>query len=382
MRYLLAFSVLLLLAGNAAADPMSGVRRIVFTGNSLTDGSAWCDWVVETLAANGHPNLVLFNAGVAGNSTAKLRARYAKDVLELRPDLVVVNVGTLDGKPPDDYRRDLGWIVEATRAAGARMVLMTPAPIRDTDRPTYRSPAYALVVRELAARHDCTVVDTQKVFDEGLAEGREMWGPDGVHHTIEAWRGMARAVLDALGCTAPLVEKTSLYPGAVTDWLIGPAVPWTNAAPVHLPNMPEDYDPIAAGKGAYPPVPEHFDGWRPYDREREIAETSWWQKCWLERGGVMPLGQHVSKDKPGTPSRDKGAFATAVVVSPEERQTTLHVGGSPPYAVWLNGQMVWNGHVLHGYHPSQDRVPVTLRKGENRIVVFTNWLFYVSVGEL
>ena len=61
---------------------------------------------------------------------------------------------------------------------------------------------------------------------------------------------MARAGLDVLGCHAPLVEKTSLYYGAITDWLIGPAVPWTNTAPVHLSNMPEDYDPIAAGKGA------------------------------------------------------------------------------------------------------------------------------------
>jgi hypothetical protein len=207
-----------------------------------------------------------------------------------------------------------------------------------------------------------------------------MWGPDGIHHTIDAWRGMARAVLDALGCRAPLVERTSLYPNAITDWLIGPAVPWKNTAPVRLPNMPEDYDPIAAGKGAYPPLPESFDGWRRYDREREIEETSWWQKCWLERGGVMPLGQHVNKDKPGVPSQTAGAYALAVVNSPEARKTTLHVGGAPPYAVWLNGTMVWNGHLLHGYHPSQDRIQVTLKKGENHIMVFSNWLFYVSLG--
>ncbi|MCG3149281.1 MAG: hypothetical protein PCFJNLEI_02741 [Verrucomicrobiae bacterium] len=374
--------LLMLLTGIAHAAPMTGVRRIVFCGNSLTDGSAWCDWVVETLQANGHPNLIMFNAGVAGNSTALLKARYHKDVLGVKPDLVVVNVGTVDNKPPEDYRRDLGALVEATRKTGAKMVLMTPAPIRNTNNPAYRSVVYTPVIHELAKQYDCLVVDTQAVFDKGLAEGKEMWGPDGVHHKIEAWRGMARAVLDVLDCRAPLIEKTSIYHNSIIDWVIGPAIPWTNSAPVHLKNMPEDYDPIAAGKGAYPPLPTNTDGWRQYDRKAEIAKTSWWQKCWLERGGVMPMGQDVVPGKPGSPSRDAGAFALAIIISDAEKQTTLHVGGSPPYAVWLNGQMVWNGHVLHGYHPSQDRLTVTLKKGKNRIFVFSNWLFHISLGEI
>ena len=55
---------------------MAGVKRIVFAGNSLTDGSAWCDWVIETLQANGYPDLILFNAGVAGDDTPRLKRRY------------------------------------------------------------------------------------------------------------------------------------------------------------------------------------------------------------------------------------------------------------------------------------------------------------------
>lgn len=51
-------------------------------------------------------------------------------------------------------------------------------------------------------------------------------------------------------------------------------------------------------------------------------------------------------------------------------------------AVWLNGKPVWKGNFLHGYHPSADRIPVTLRQGDNHILVFTNWLFYISLGEI
>ena len=372
-----------------AADPMADVHRIVFCGNSLTDGSAWCDWVIETLQANGYPNLILYNAGVAGNDTTKLKARYQKDVLSVKPDLVVVNIGTVDNKPPEDYFRDLGELVAATRKTGAKMILMTPAPIRNTTNATYRSVVYTPVIRELAKQYDCLVADTIAAFTAGTAAGKEMWGPDGIHHKIDGWRALARITLDALGCHAPIIEKTSLYHKAITDWYIGPVLAWSNAAPVVLKNMPEDYDPIAAGKGAYPPLPDlpaGFDplkaGWRKFDRAAEIAQTSWWQKSWLERGGVMPMGQLVVPDKPGAPSRNSGAYSLAIVNSDKETQTTLHVGGSPPYAVWLNGKMVWNGNFLHGYHPSADRVTVTLRKGENQILVFTNWLFYISLGEI
>ena len=382
MRLVLLATLVAGIVNAGETNQMTGVHRIVFCGNSLTDGSAWCDWVVETLQANGHPNLIMFNAGVAGNDTAKLKARYAKDVLSVKPDLVIVNIGTVDNKPPEDYRRDLGEIVASTRRTGAKMILFTPALIRDPSNKSYRSLVYAPVVRELATQYDCLVVDSQALFEEGLDAGKEMWGPDGIHHTINTWRAMARYVLDVLGCHAPLIEKTSLYHNAITDWTISPPVPWKAAAPVVLKNMPEDYDPIAAGKGAYPALPENFDGWRKFDRAAEIANTSWWQKSWLERGGVMPMGQDVSKERAGCASRDAGAFALAIVKSDKETTTTMHVGGSMPYAVWLNGQLVWNGNFLHGYHPSADRITITLNKGENRILVFTNWLFYISLGEI
>ncbi len=389
MRLVLLATLVAGLVNAGETNQMTGVQRIVFCGNSLTDGSAWCDWVIETLQANGYPNLIMFNAGVAGNNTTKLKARYAKDVLGVKPDLVIVNIGTVDNKPPEDYRRDLGEMIAATRQTGAQMILMTPAPIRNTSNSTYRSVMYAPVVWELAKQYGCLVADSQAAFAEGTAAGKEMWGPDGIHHKIDGWRALARITLDALGCNAPLVEKTSIYYNAITNWYIGPALAWSNTAPVVLKNMPEDYDPIAAGKGAYPPPPEipaGFDplkaGWRKFDRESEITKTSWWQKCWLERGGVMPMGQAVVKDKPGAPSRDSGAYSLAIVNSDKETQTIMHVGGSPPYAVWLNGKMVWNGNSLHGYHPSQDRITVTLRKGDNQILVFTNWLFYISLGEI
>jgi hypothetical protein len=198
---------------------------------------------------------------------------------------------------------------------------------------------------------------------------------------------MGRAVLAALGCRATMVEKVSIYPDALTEWFVSAPVSWKPApAASQWRTRPADFDPVACRPGEYPPlpdIPDGFDpvaaGWRKFDREAEIKRTSWWQVSWLERGGVMPMGQEVAKDSPGAPSADAGAFALAIVKADKETPTTMRVGGSFPYAVWLNGKLVWNGRFLHGYHPDADRFPVTLRKGENHVLVFTNWLFYVSL---
>ena len=398
----------------AEEDAMEGVRRILFAGDSLTDGSAWCDWVVETLKANGHPDLVKLDAGVAGDDVPRLKARFQHDVLDLKPDLVIINIGTNDREPVEEYERDVGEMVGQLRQNKVRVLLCVPPGICDPKDPSRdaRIVAYGEALRELAKAHECAVADLRAAFadgtraasrdeamaisDPGLAAeeaaktSRILWGADGVHHTTNGWRTMGRAVLAALGCREPMVEKVPVYPNALTEWFISPPVPWK---PVPTgkgwTTRPPDFDPAACRPGEYPSLPKVSDGfdpvaagWRKFDREAEVKKTSWWQMSWLQRGGVMPMGQEVVKGNPGAPSHDAGAFALAVVKADTERQTTMHVGGSFPYAVWLNGSLVWNGTFLHGYHADADRFPVTLRKGENHVLVFTNWLFYVSLGEI
>ncbi|OPZ83248.1 MAG: hypothetical protein BWY76_02365 [bacterium ADurb.Bin429] len=86
----------------------------------------------------------------------------------------------------------------------------------------------------------------------------------------------------------------------------------------------------------------------------------------------MPLGRPEA-------GNDVGAFARTVLVEENEHEVVLHVGGSPPLAVWLNEELVWDGRTPHGYHPDADRFSVTLRAGENRLTVFSTWLFHVSI---
>ncbi|HEY3415524.1 MAG TPA: SGNH/GDSL hydrolase family protein [Armatimonadota bacterium] len=347
----------------ATGHLLDGVKRIVFVGDSITDGSAWPDWIGETLKQHGHPGLLIFNAGVAGNTSHDVQVRYATDVLALKPDLVVLMIGTNDASgdvPVDTYRQHLEEIAAATHRAGSRLLFLTPPwyPNVARNATVY---TYDMAIRGIAQRYGDTVVDVHLAFERALAAGQPVIPEDNVHPIIDGWRLLARCVLDTLGCPAPLVEQTSLYPKSLTDWFISPPVAWKMGTPTPQPDLSDTFDPIAAG-------------WEKFDRPAEIKQTSWWQESWLQRGGIMPAGN---------PTRlpDAGAFACTTVQSHGET-VTLHVGGSTPLLVWLNGKLVCDGKNIRGYHPDADRLPVTLRKGTNRIIVFSTWLFLLSLGEI
>lgn len=340
---------------------MQSLRRIVFVGDSLTDGAAWPDWVAQTLKANGHPDVSIANAGICGDTIALIKARYAADVLALKPDLVVMCIGVNDvirKDPREQCMADMNEVLGGIRAIGARVLLLTPPSL---ERPESNAELIARKPRlkELANRHGCLWGDLHEVFEHSHRAGKRLWGRDGVHHELGGWRAMGRCTLDSLGCRAPMIEEVVPYPGAVTDWFVGPPIPWKTGQPIPLPDAKAAADPAGAG-------------WRPFDRAALRRTVVWHDTCMLDRGGVMPLGS------PATPA-GSGAWATAAVLSPTKGRARLLVGGSFPLAVWLNGEPVWCARTHHGFHPNADRVEVSLREGPNPVVAFSTWLLHVSI---
>ena len=100
----------------------------------------------------------VFNAGVGGNHTAAARKRFERDVLERRPDVVIIQFGINDSavdvwkKPPATkprvslkrYEENLRYFVRSIRQAGAKPLLMTPNPLRWTPKlkKLYGKPPY------------------------------------------------------------------------------------------------------------------------------------------------------------------------------------------------------------------------------------------------
>ena len=137
------------------------------------------------------------NRGIPGNSTALARKRFVRDVLQAKPDLVILQFGIDDAAidvwktPPArsprvslaDYEGNLRAFIGAIRKAGGRVILMTPNPLRWMPklvqlygRPPYHSEDEKGLTRPLedyvavrcaASRSNCGVplVDVYAIYD-------------------------------------------------------------------------------------------------------------------------------------------------------------------------------------------------------------------------
>jgi GDSL-like Lipase/Acylhydrolase. len=69
--------------------PAKGEKRVVFIGNSITDG-----W------PNAHPDFFKSNnyvgRGISGQTSPQLLSRFRQDVINLKPVAVLINIGTND----------------------------------------------------------------------------------------------------------------------------------------------------------------------------------------------------------------------------------------------------------------------------------------------
>ena len=119
-----------LMTGEPSAPPRTTQKKVVCFGDSITKAG-----YPEVLAGLIPARVV--NAGKGGHTTANALARIEKDVLDEKPNLVVVFFGTNDSRlaessvhvPIDKYEADLGKIIKQCRGVGAQIVLCTIPPI-------------------------------------------------------------------------------------------------------------------------------------------------------------------------------------------------------------------------------------------------------------
>jgi lysophospholipase L1-like esterase len=71
------------------ALPTAGENRIVFMGNSITEG--WGNIAPEFFAGKTY-----INRGISGQTTPQMLLRFRADVIHLKPKVVVILAGTND----------------------------------------------------------------------------------------------------------------------------------------------------------------------------------------------------------------------------------------------------------------------------------------------
>jgi lysophospholipase L1-like esterase len=217
-------------------DPQRDRPTVVALGDSTTAPDDWsgqgiasyAELLPAALADLGIEARVV-NAGIGDTTTRDARERLDRDVRGFRPDLVVLQFGINDpwidaedgGREPRlsraEYRDNLAFIVRTLKADGARVVLMTPNPMR-WDRPedvvVFRAhpglldttderglngllDLYAETVREVAREGDVPLVDVHRAFEEyGEVPGQSvrelLIDGDGVHPSAAGQRLVCR----------------------------------------------------------------------------------------------------------------------------------------------------------------------------------------------
>jgi lysophospholipase L1-like esterase len=169
-------------------------------------------WLTAQFPAHG---IRVVNMGTSGNTVRDLAARWRSDVIAQRPDWLSICIGVNDvwrqfdlprqpeaAVAPDEYAATLEKLVRATRPKVDGLVLMTPFFIESNplDAMRARMDQYGAIVRRIAQRQRCILVDTQAAFApvlEHLHSAAIAW--DRVHPNHVGHHLIAQAFLRAVG---------------------------------------------------------------------------------------------------------------------------------------------------------------------------------------
>ena len=182
--------------------PARGQARVVFMGDSITEGWGQHGAVAPLDRAAFFPGKPYVNRGISGQTTPQMLVRFRQDVIELKPKAVVVLAGINDiaentGKMTlEETEGNLASMSEIARANGIRVVLCSVLPASEFHwhkglEPAPKVKALNAWIREYAAKNGFVYVNyySRMANSEG-GLGPEL-SPDGVHPNKAGYEIMA-----------------------------------------------------------------------------------------------------------------------------------------------------------------------------------------------
>jgi lysophospholipase L1-like esterase len=208
---LLPVLVMVLLSSAMKIKP----KKIIFFGDSITQAGIKPGGYVDLIKKALDPGKYeVIGAGIGGNKVYDLYLRMEDDVLNKKPDLVVIYIGVndvwhkLSSKTGTDYDKFIKFyqaLINKIQANGAKIVLCTPAVIGEKKSGANEMDAeldkYSGAVRDLAAKNNLPLADLRKLFTayglvnnpDDLAKG--ILTTDGVHLNEKGNQALADALL-------------------------------------------------------------------------------------------------------------------------------------------------------------------------------------------
>ena len=181
--------------------PAAGENRVVFMGDSITEG-----WHLDV----SFPGKPYINRGITGQTTPQMVLRFRQDVVALQPKVVVILAGTNDisgntGPMPLSATEDnLATMAEIARVHDIHVVLASLTPVSDyghgrdgapinqtTRRPPEKILGLNVWIKQYAASNGHTYLDyfSAMVDDQGFLK-KEL-SVDGLHPNGPGYAVMA-----------------------------------------------------------------------------------------------------------------------------------------------------------------------------------------------
>ncbi len=183
------------------APPAPGASRVVFMGDSITDG--WGRRYGKFF--EGKPYV---NRGISGQTTPQMLIRFRPDVIALKPQVVVILAGTNDiagNTGPmtlEAIEDNLVSMAELARANNIRVVLASVMPVCDYIRPqTLSRPPEKIIalnawIKDYATKNNYVYLDYYSVMLDDKQMLRQEITDDGLHPNAAGYEIMT-----------PLAEK-------------------------------------------------------------------------------------------------------------------------------------------------------------------------------
>ncbi len=191
---------------NAALAPVAaGEKRVVFYGDSITDG-----WGRRANTGTFFPGKPYVNRGISGQTTPQMVVRFRQDVITLHPAAVVILAGTNDvagntGPMTAEMTEDnFASMIDLAKANGIRVIVasITPAfdyPWRRGREPVAKIRTINAWLQTYCEEHGATYLDYYSALTDeqgGMKPGTSI---DGVHPTEKGYAIMgplAQAAID------------------------------------------------------------------------------------------------------------------------------------------------------------------------------------------
>jgi len=171
--------------------PTSGEKRIVFFGDSITEG-----W--KTIDPDFFIGKSYINRGINGQTTSQMLIRFRPDVIELKPKIVVILAGGNDiaentgPTTPETILGNLISMCELAKANNIKVILCSILPANDFPWKRGMEPAHKIesmneMILKYAKANNIPFADYYSAMADERKGLKSIHSEDGVHPNKEGY---------------------------------------------------------------------------------------------------------------------------------------------------------------------------------------------------